>query len=227
MIEKRLKRKLTQNNEGITAFQTVILLVILFLFAWEFGLAEYLGYPSFSDYIEDYSTPDEITFSYTVNDVVSHNQKAYETWFFGEGSILGDVEIEILNTNEVSKYTIETSDNPVSIDIVTNAPVRFDKPYYFRVFLTEIEYNYDWYDSSTNSLSVEKSTILIHEKAFTSIGDLWNKQYSVDLEGLLIKDKLLISDVQSNYIEIYFYNPNAQVLFYDYFIITQQSDSWW
>ena len=90
-----LQKKLSQNNEGLSAGYSILLILVIGLLIWQFG-GEYFGYNSITDYLEKYDTPEnEITFTFDLIHPLSNVPITnYESWIF-ENPQLPDIETDI------------------------------------------------------------------------------------------------------------------------------------
>lgn len=215
---EKLQKKLIHNTKGEINLWTIIAIVLVGLLIWQFG-GEYLGYDSITDYLEKADSPTEdIVFSYTlVNPITNLNLGNYENFIFG-----AQLDVEIPNPdNPISRYLIDKTDSYPDINIITNAPFRISEPYYMRIFQTSITYSYLNPNLLANSLIIDDEIRVSNEYTINHLGDYGRNEYTLDLTNLIQDD--YSPSIQSNYVEIYFYNGAGEVLFYDSILITKES----
>lgn len=215
MKKQKLTKKLKYNKDGGTALNILVLALII-LVSYQF-IAPYIGLMSFTDYISKYDNPEVITIDYELRNPVSKQSiTASASFIFGEQE-----DVEIPNANEpISRYLIAEYDVFPAMAILTNAGYSLTEPYYFRVFQTDITYSYLSSNNVGNSLVIDSSTVLSAEYALNHIGDIGKDEFVVDLTNL--RQDTYTPSVQSNLVEIYFFNYYGEIMFYDRMIITKE-----
>jgi len=213
----KLQKKLSQNKEGKITIWSIIAIILIGVFAWQYG-ANYLGFMNFTDYISDYDEPtDTITFDYVLQNPISHSEISYIYLDFDITTDLISVELP-QNKQPIRDYFIDTGEEFPDFVFTTNAPYKNQNAYYVRVFQTDIDFHHDSPNHATNYFSFEASTVLSAEYSISHLGDILTETYNLDLMNLQ-KDDYFDSYAQGNYIEIYFYNPSGTVIFQDQIII--------
>lgn len=214
----KLQKKLSQNKEGKITIWSILAIVIIVLFIWEIS-ANYLGYSSISDYITDYDTGDNeiTTFDFSFINPISHNTLTnYETWIFG---IQNDVEINE-GDKSLKRYLIEQYEPFPTLEFRTNAPYKLSNPYYLRVFQTSVTYSFIDNNNVGNSIVIDNSIRISAEYSLNHISDFNKDTYQVDLNNLIQDD--ITPSIQSNYLEIYFYDSDGSIIHYERVLLTKK-----
>lgn len=218
-----LQKKLSQNTDGKITIWSIIAILLIGLFVWQFG-ADYLGINSITDYISDYDTPSEsITFDYLVVNPVSHNELPSAEFTFDVGEDNSKVDLNESGI-AITRYLIADNQPFPAIEFTTNAPYKLTNGYYCRIYKTEVSYRYTGFDDDGalgNVFHYDSNTVVAGEYSITHLGDITKTTFQFDLSGL-ITDNVWVAYSQSNFMEIYFYNPTGSVLFEDRFLITKE-----
>jgi len=216
-----LQKKLSQNKIGAINIWTIIAILIIGLLVWQFG-AEYLGFSSITDYLEDYDNPNEqINFSYTLKDPISHSEiYILNSWVFD--SISGNPMPPLSNPDlPIKRYLVEEGQVFPYFEFTTNAPYSLNSPYYCRVYVTHITYKFNSDNDPFNYINVDSTSGISGEYAISHLADILTETYTIDLSGL-VKDDLWKTDVQSNFLQIFFYNSNGSVMFEEEILLTKE-----